>query len=234
MTPEVKGTVMYEHLLYKGNPKNRPLPKVLSIKDISKILLSIQNSNAYTKNKNLKDWSNFLKIRDITCIAVCYICALRPLEVCMLRFEDFDLKHSLLKVRGCSNKLKKDRIIPIPKVLYQYLKVYLKFPRERFWKGSPYLFVSMERPHLSSKRIEVILRERALKPLGLWRSGEVSTYTLRHSRASHILEKQVKENKVPDLYAISNLLGHSDIRSTTVYLHTDKNYMEYLRKQIEI
>ena len=62
---------------------------------------------------------------------------------------------------------------------------------------------------------------------------KIRLYTLRHSRASHILKKQIKETGQPDLYAIANFLGHSDIRSTTVYLHTDEDYMGYLREQIE-
>lgn len=224
---------MYERLLYKGNTKNRPLPLILNKNDISNILLTLKNSDDYFKKGNSKEWGKFLKIRDITLIATIYLLSLRPLEACMLRIEDFDFKHSFVRIRGCSNKLKKDRVIPIPKVLYKYLNAYLSYPKFRFWKSSPYLFPSMENNHISSKRIETVLREKALKPLGLWKLG-VSTYTLRHSRASHILEKQIKVHKAPDLYAIANYLGHADIRSTTVYLHTDKTYMEYLRKNIEI
>ena len=225
---------MQERLLYKGNKKNRPLPQIFSKEDISNILLAIQNSEEYYKQEINKDWGEFLKTRDVTLIATIYILSLRPLEACMLRFEDFDFKHGYVKIRGCSNKLKKDRVIPIPKILINYLKNYLSYPRRRYWKGSPYLFPTLNSNHISSKRIETVLREKALKPLGLWRSGETSTYTLRHSRASHILEKQIKDQNAPDLYAIANLLGHSDIRSTTVYLHTDKTYMDYLKKQVEI
>lgn len=85
----------------------------------------------------------------------------------------------------------------------------------------------------------MIMREKILKPLNLWemptkgKRPKFSTYTLRHSRASHILNKQIKETGQPDIYAIANILGHSDIRSTTVYLHTDKKYNNYLRELLD-
>jgi len=57
---------------------------------------------------------------------------------------------------------------------------------------------------------------------------KIRLYTLRHSRASHL------HNKGVSIYDIANFLGHSDIRSTQIYLHTDKNYLEKLRKLTEI
>jgi site-specific recombinase XerC len=80
------------------------------------------------------------------------------------------------------------------------------------------------------------MREKILKPLGLWEApthGTVSStrlYSLRHSRASHMLNKMVDSKGIVDIFAIANFLGHADIRSSQVYLHTDIHYFEYLRK----
>jgi integrase len=147
---------MYEKLLYQNTRKNRSLPGIFTKKDISKILLQLQNSNSYHKKGNLELYGKWLKCRDITLIATIYILSLRPKEACCLKFDDFDFQHSLVHIRGCHNKVKKDRIIPIPKILLNYFKVYFSFPKERFWKGSPYLFPSLQNNYISTKRIRII------------------------------------------------------------------------------
>ena len=219
-------------LLYNGTKR---LPDIFTESQIDDLLQQIRISKDY-KNCDLGNW---LKQRDITIIATIYILGLRPREACCLRFDDFNLQNGTVKIYGQNNKTKKDRILPVPKILIDFLKEYFQFPRERFWRGSSYLFPSMENNHISSERLKFIFREKCLKPLKLWQmptNGKVSKirlYTLRHSRASHILKKQIEEKGQPDLFAIANFLGHGDIRSTQVYLHTDENYMDYLRTQVE-
>lgn len=222
-----------ERLLYNGTKK---LPEIFDQEDIKKIFNQIINSSDYLKN----DWGNFMKIRDLCIVATIYYLSLRPKEACYLKFSDFNLRSMTVKIRGENNKVHKDRLIPVPADLFKFYKEYFKFPRTRFWKGSRFLFPSFENNCISPQRMKHIFREKVLKPLQLWKAPENSKippfrlYTLRHSRASHILRKQIKDHGKPDLFAIANFLGHSDLRSTTVYLHTDQDYMEYLRKQIEI
>ena len=225
-----------QNLHYNGT---RKLPELFSEKEIQEIIKQISNCNDYWKTKGYKDWGEFFKFRDITLISTIYILGLRPKEACCLQFKDFNLRTATVKIQGKNNKVRKDRVIPIPKTLMKILSEYLKFPRKRFWRGSKYLFPSFTNPHISPSTLKTIFREKVLKPLGLWeipeRLGSSRTiYKLRHSRASHILNKQIKENGHPDIFAIANFLGHGDIRSTQVYLHTDENYREYLRRQIEI
>ena len=224
---------MKNTLLYKGIKK---IPEIFSETEINNLIKQIIISKDYLKS----EWGQWMRYRDISLIATIYILGLRPKEGCCLKFSDFNSKTSTVKIRGENNKVRKDRVIPVPKILMQIYKSYFQFPRNRFWKGSKYLFPSFKSNHISAGRLKHIFREKVLKPLDLWKMPEKSKvpkirlYTLRHSRASHILKKQIKETGQPDLYAIANFLGHSDIRNTTVYLHTDKDYMEYLRKQIEI
>lgn len=227
----------YENLNYKGT---RKLPEVFTEGEINQIMQQILNSNYYYNTPKYKIWGDFLKWRDICLIATLYLLALRPNEACSLKFEDFNFRNGMVKIKGDSNKCKKDRVIPYPKVLMNFYKNYLEFDRLRFWQGSPYLFPGLGKEHITAERLKTIFREKVLKPMGKWEApinGKVPkfrAYTLRHSRASQILNKQIKETGRPDIYAIANFLGHADIRHTTVYLHTDKAYNEYLREQIEI
>jgi len=214
----------------------RRIPEIFTEQEINQIIKQIIKSNEYPKN----EWGKFFKHRDLCLIATIYMLGLRPGEACKLKFHDFNFKNMSVRIKGESNKTKKDRIIPVPKLLVNFYNLYFSFPRARFWKGSKYLFPSFKNPHISAERLKHIFREKVLKPLDLWEMPEIGKvpkirlYTLRHSRASHILDKHISEKGNPDILAIANFLGHEDIRSTKVYLHTGKNYLEYLRNQIEI
>jgi len=226
---------MKERLNYNGT---RKLPKTFEKTQINSIVNQLMKSEDYWNSKGYADWGKFLKMRDIAIILTIYLLGLRPKEACCLKFEDINIKNAMVKIRGENNKVRKDRIIPLPKALIQIYKEYFRFPQERFWKGSKYLFPSFQNPHISAERLKHIFREKALKPLGLWEISDKlgskrTLYKLRHSRASHILKKQIEEMGQPDLYAIANFLGHSDIRSTVVYLHTDEEYNEYLRTWVD-
>ena len=218
-----------QRLNYNGTKK---LPEVFSEEEINGILKQLFISEDYKKN----DWGEWTRFRDISAIATIYILGLRPKEACCLQFLDFNVRYATVKIRGENNKRRKDRIIPVPKILNQIYKPYFSFSRARFWRGSKYLFPSLQNNHFSPQTLKTIFREKALKPLRLWKIPtknkipKIRLYTLRHSRATHILKKQIKTSGKPDLYAIANFLGHSDIRSTQVYLHTDEEYREYLRE----
>lgn len=220
-----------EKLLYKGT---RKLPEIFSEEEINLILNQILACKDYWKKGHYKDWADFLRWRDISLIATIYLLALRPKEACKLKFTDFNFRQAVIKIRGENNKVRKDRMLPIPATLIKILKNYLQFPKARFWKGSQYLFPSFQNSFISPERLKHIFREKCLKPLGLWemptenKVSKFRLYTLRHSRLSHLY------NKHKDIFLISNLAGHSDIRSSLVYLHTDKSYQDYMRKMINL
>jgi len=213
-------------LLYNGT---RKLPDTFDNEEIERILHFAISSEKYLKS----EWGQWMKYRDVCLFATIYVLGLRPKEACCLRFENFDLKRTTVKIKGTSNKNRKDRVIPVPKILFKFYEKYFGFSRLRFWKGSPYVFPSFQNRHISPKRAEQTFREKILKPLQLW-NGNNSLYTLRHSRASHILNKQIRDKGSPDLLSIANFLGHSDIRSTKVYLHTGEEYIEYMREQVDL
>jgi integrase len=86
---------------------------------------------------------------------------------------------------------------------------------------------------MSPGRWKHIFREKILKPAGLWippEEGSTVTkfrsYTLRHTKATELM------NETHDLFLVANVLGHAKLNSTKVYLHKDKNYIEYMRNQM--
>lgn len=221
----------------------RRIPEIFTEKDINLIINQALKVKYCGEIEGRREWSEFFKYRNATIIATMYLLALRPNEACCLKFKDFNWKTSTVKIRGENNKTKKDRIIPVPKTLLKFYKVYFSYSRERFWKGSLYLFPSFESDHISPQTFKGFFREKILKPLGLWempteqtKVPKIRLYTLRHSRASHLLKRQIRKHGRPDLFAIKNFLGHEDLRSTQVYLHTDgdSEYMNYLRDEIDL
>jgi len=222
-----------ERLNYNGT---RKLPEIFTEQEVMQIVLQPLKSQDYWTKDGYADWGEFFRMRDVCLLATIYLLGLRPKEACCLRFDDFDFRSGNVKIRASSNKVRKERVLPIPATLMKFYRKYLTFPKARFWKGSKFLFPSFGSEHLSASALKTIMREKILKPLNLWempvnsKKSKFSTYTLRHSRASHLLNKQIQESGQPDIYAIANILGHSDIRSTTVYLHTDKKYQDYLRE----
>jgi len=185
---------------------------------------TITNSNKYQKNI----WGEWMKARDKLILIIQYEHALRPREVCQLRFDDFNLMEKTIKIQAKNNKQKKERVIPICKRIKPYVEEYFKFP-SWMWKGSPYIFPSFQNQYLSPERWKYIFREKILKPSGLWikpiapQFSKTRSYTLRHSRATELI------NNTKDIYLVANVLGHADISSTTCYLHKTKEYMDYIR-----
>jgi integrase/recombinase XerC len=219
----------FQKLLYD---ETNLLPDIFKPEEIQRMLGALQNSNGYLKNI----WGDFMRTRDVTILMTIYLMGLRPNEACSLRFDDFDIKNRTVKIRGENNKVKKDRVVPVPDELIKYYSDYLKFRREHFWKGSKYLFPSFENEHISAGHWKYIMREKVLKPAGLWiapidngtgnKTPKYRSYTLRHTRATEIL------NHTNDIWLVANFLGHAKLNSTKVYLHKSEKYMDYMKSKI--
>lgn len=140
---------------------------------------------------------------------------LRISELCNLKTSDVDLKEGILKVKG--GKGAKDRIVPINIKLKRRLKEYLKMrsPKEG------HFFMNESKP-LSPHMINQRLKE-AGKCLN---KGNITAHILRHSFATNLIRKGVSP------FVVGKLLGHSDIRTTGIYVHSDlcdlKNAIEEL------
>lgn len=203
-------------LLYDGTKK---LPDIFSQNHINTLITTIKDSPAYMKN----EWGNWERARDLALFMTIYSLALRPKEACRLRFDDFDFSRGIIKIHGENNKTGKDRELPIPQNLMGFYMDYFAFDRAYFWKGSPYLFPSQQNLHISPERWKMIMREKILKPSGLYTINKTRSYTLRHTKATEVL------NQTKDIFLVANLLGHSKLDSTKVYLHKNPDYMNYMR-----
>lgn len=136
-------------------------------------------------------------------LATIYGCGLRCAEARQLAVADVDLGRGMLHVKH--GKGGKDRYVPLGDMLVRGIGKYLGAERPRRW-----LFEGVNGDCLSQRGTQWAV-SAAVKKAGIIK--EVSTHTLRHSYATHLLEQGL------DIVTIKELLGHEAIETTMVYLH---------------
>lgn len=159
---------------------------------------------------------HFLRYRNHAIFSMFVFAGLRKKELLNLRFADVDIENLSIFVH--QGKGSKDRIVPMSYTLAQTLKRYLE-ERKRLRKTCPEFFTSLNR--------DLGFTDSGLKRL-VEKMNEVShiTFTihkLRHTFATLMLEGGC------DIYSLSRMMGHSDIKTTTIYLAASA---EHLRAQI--
>jgi integrase/recombinase XerC len=154
--------------------------------------------------------------RDGALIELLYAAGLRLSEVHSLNREDLDPDTGQVKVRG---KGRKERIVPVGRSAVQALSAYTKDRERRFGTVSPSdpLFVSENGNRLSRRQIQrVVTRQIEL----VAEESGLSTHSVRHSFATHLLDEGA------DLMAIKELLGHSSLSTTQMYAHTSRERLK--------
>lgn len=189
----------YEQVLHKEKffwevprPKKQLiLPKVLSVAEVGRLFMSITN----------------LKHKAILFTA--YSAGLRVSEVVNLRIQDIDSSRMTMFIEKAKGK--KDRIVNLSPILLDILRAYIKQsnPRPRV-----YLFESSALGEPYSARSAQIVFSDARKRAGI--NKKVSFHSLRHSFATHLLEKGV------DIRYIKDILGHFSIKTTERYTHVSR------------
>jgi integrase/recombinase XerD len=143
-------------------------------------------------------------------LTVIYACGLRLSEGLNLKAQDIDSSRMLLWVRN--GKGGKDRCVPLPERLLELLREYWKRHRPRL-----YLFPNQKnrKPLCATtlqKTFKIVLLQSGIRK-------EASIHTLRHSYATHLLERGI------NLRVIQELLGHQSPQTTARYTHlTDKSF----------
>lgn len=173
-------------------PKEKKLPVVLSIDEVRKIL-----KNVYMDRHRI-------------CLLTIYSCGLRLLEGTHLKISDIDSGRMLLHIKNAKGN--KDRLVPLPQRTLELLRAAWKTHRNMTWvfpapsRGSDRSTAAAKAmPHSS---VQIAFKE-ALKKSNIHKRASV--HTLRHSYATHLLQKGV------DLRLIQEYLGHTSPVTTMIY-----------------
>lgn len=194
--------------MYLESPKLRKaLPQVLSYEEVQKLL-----------DVDLCDHYSF---RNKAMLELMYATGLRVSELVNLRINDLDLEMDLVRTMG---KGSKERIIPIGEYASLYIKEYLVNHRNCLLKkqNTDYLFLNNRGTRYSRQSFYKLVKELAIKK-GI--QTEFSPHTLRHSFATHLLDRGA------DIVSIKEMLGHSSLSTTQIYTHisNQKQKEEYKR-----
>ena len=157
---------------------------------------------------------DFTSARDKLIIELLYATGMRRAELISLQTSDVDLVKQQLKITGKRNK---QRILPLYTKVCQHIINYLKFKKESGFTHN-YLFVTEKDqtlyPSLVYNIVKNTFNQHSTK-------SKTSPHVLRHTFATHLL------NKGASLNAIKELLGHESLSSTEIYTH---NSIEQLKQ----
>ena len=181
----------------------RKLPQVLTPTEVERLL----EAPAAKREELLQ--------RDRAMLELLYGSGLRASELCTLAVRSLDLENRTLRVVGKGDK---ERVVPVGEFAADAVERYREDGREILLRGRALeqLFLNARGASLSRVGLWKVLRRHAAA-CGL--EGRVGPHTLRHSFATHLLHGGA------DLRAVQEMLGHSDIRTTEIYTHLDRDYL---------
>jgi integrase/recombinase XerD len=174
---------------------DKKLPKYLTKEEV-KLLLE---STTYLKHKAI--------------LSTIYSAGLRVSEAINLRISDIMSKEMKIRVRN--GKRNKERYTLLSQKNLELLRVYWKKFGYKNYSPDDYLFISrLTKTKLTTRCIEKAM-EKSMRNSGIVKKATV--HTLRHSFATHLMNDDV------ELVNIQTLMGHSNIKTTSIYLHV-KDY----------
>jgi integrase/recombinase XerD len=160
-------------------------------------------------------------LRDRAVLELLYASGMRASECVTLRLEDLNLEAGYLI---CTGKGSRQRLLPVGASALHWVGLYLRTARSAFVKRRDpgTLFLNRSGRPLSRQALWAILR-RAARRAGL--RAAVSPHTVRHSFASHLLERGA------DLRSVQALLGHADISTTQIYTHLASDVVKQMYRR---
>lgn len=187
----------------------KSIPDTLSIDEVESIL-------AAPKMKESPEG-----IRDSAMLEILYATGLRVTELVELRQNSIEIDHGYLTTLG---KGKKERIVPLGNESVSKLGDYLVNSRPYIIKEkiSDYLFITRRGSKFTRQGFWKLLKGYA-DQAGIVKN--ISPHTLRHSFATHLLERGA------DLRTIQILLGHSDISTTQIYTHVERERLKEMHRK---
>ena len=186
----------------------RRLPQTLSVQEVERLLNSVTRDG--------------LGMRDLAMLELLYGAGLRVSELVALDPGSVNFDAGFLRCIGKGNK---ERIVPLGRSAAGALTRYLAAERPRLVDKRPdaaALFVNRRGGRLTRQRVWQLLRRYAKAGLI---SKTIGPHTLRHSFATHLLERGA------DLRTVQELLGHANIATTQRYTHVDRARLKTVHEQ---
>ena len=192
----------FRFLIKDGYLKSNPTDAVSSPKQEKHLPKFLTESDA-AHLMDSPDTSNVLGSRDHAMLETLYSTGMRISELTSLRQDDVDFIGGMVKVFG---KGKKERLLPIGDRALKAIRDYLKVRSS----DSRVIFLNKNQKPISPRGFRKVLNKYVLKAS---LKEHISPHTLRHSFATHLL------NRGADLRSVQELLGHVNLSTTQIYTH---------------
>jgi len=208
--------VFYRYLRKEGIVKNDPLEKVVLPKRKKSLPVFIEEEAMNKLLDNFSFGDDFAGIRNRTIIELLYLTGMRRSELIGLKDNDVDLSDGSLKVTGKRNK---QRIIPLVRPFIKRLDEYVRVRNENVTiLNNGWFFITDKGNKLYDKYVYNTVNSYLAFVTTIEKK---SPHILRHTFATHML------NRGADLNSIKELLGHANLSATQIYTH---NTFEKLKK----
>ncbi|KXS41477.1 MULTISPECIES: site-specific tyrosine recombinase/integron integrase [unclassified Candidatus Frackibacter] len=179
-------------------------PIYLRLDDAKRFINTIRESNSAI-------W-----IRDLAIVKTFIHCGLRVSELVNLDLDDIDYEDKSIKFYG---KGSKERYVPLHDNVLSSIKEYLNYRnqiRPSNKDAEKALFLSTRGNRINVRTVQLMVKKYA-KKAGVRNASKITPHKLRHTFASLLYQK------TKDLRVLQDLLGHSNISTTQIYTHTDKD-----------
>lgn len=190
----------------EGPRRGRPLPKVLSIDEVT---LLLSNANAAVEAKGITGAEKLRAMRLACALEVLYATGLRASELVALPADAARAEGDAIIVRGKGGK---ERLVPLGRAARRAMQRYLALRDQAGAAATKWLFPSfgesghMTRQHMA-RELKALATSAGIDP------KKLSPHVLRHAFASHLLANGA------DLRVVQALLGHADVSTTQIYTH---------------
>ncbi len=203
----LEGIIEDDPTLVVDSPKRwQRLPSVLSIEEVNALL-------------DAPDTSTPLGARDKAMLEMLYATGIRVSELVGLKDEKLEVNKGVIRLGGKGGR---EREVPVGMAAWSALKNYLPHRTAMVKNDDPHLFLNRRGRGLTRQRFWQIVKEYALK-VGI--TKPISPHTLRHSFATHLLERGL------DLRLLQEMLGHASLSTTEIYTHVASGHLEETYKK---
>jgi integrase/recombinase XerC len=194
-------------LIKKGLADKNPVLKLSNLKTKKRLPHFVLEKDMDIALDHVAVDNDFIGNRDLLIIELLYGTGMRLSELINLKENDFDPAGNTIKVLGKRNK---ERIIPVTYTLCTLIKKYTFIKNQEFnGNVNDYLIVSNK----GEKCYPMMINRIVKKCLQKSSVDKKSPHILRHTYATHLLERGA------DLNAVKDLLGHQSLAATQIYTH---------------
>jgi integrase/recombinase XerC len=209
----------FKFLYREGFIKSSPAASLLTPKIEKKLPLFLSADDA-VKLLESPDVTDDMGLRDKAILETLYSTGIRVSELCGLDKEDIDFISGVLKVYG---KGKKERLVPIGDKALRSIRTYFEKIKVSDINEKKPTFINKSKRRITDRAVRRIV-DKYIRKTSL--NENISPHSLRHSFATHMLDRGA------DLRSVQELLGHANLSTTQIYTHVTTDRLKAIYEKV--